>query len=87
MIEERYEELEKESIFLGFVGIMDPARPECNEAIKKCRQAGISVIMITGDIKETAKAIAEVTGILNTKNTNNDDRVFTGLEFQDASEQ
>lgn len=54
MINEEYEQLEQDCIFLGFVGIQDPARPECNEAIQKCRQAGIGVIMITGDIKQTA---------------------------------
>ncbi len=54
MIDEKYEELEKETILLGIVGIKDPARPEVKLAIEKCKKAGIAVIMITGDIKETA---------------------------------
>ena len=45
-------------IFLGIAGIMDPVRPEVPEAIKACREAGIKVVMITGDHPETAFAIA-----------------------------
>ena len=47
------------------VGIVDPPRKECEGAIKECFGAGISVIMITGDNKETAEAIAAKLGILS----------------------
>ncbi len=49
--------------WLGLVGLKDPLRPEVPEAIKQCQDAGIQVIMITGDHAKTAKAIAEQAGI------------------------
>ncbi|MBB6217652.1 Ca2+-transporting ATPase [Anaerosolibacter carboniphilus] len=52
-------EIEAHMIFLGLVGMMDPPRPEVKDAIKKCHQAGIKVVMITGDHKSTAASIAE----------------------------
>lgn len=51
--------------FLGLIAMMDPPRPESIEAVRKCRQAGIRPIMITGDHKITASAIAKQIGILN----------------------
>lgn len=58
------EELEKELIFIGMVGMMDPPRPEVFEALDKCRRAGIRVVMITGDHAATARAIARELNIL-----------------------
>jgi len=52
------EEIERDGIFLGLVGMIDPPRPEVREAIRRARQAGIKTIMITGDHKRTAMAIA-----------------------------
>jgi Ca2+-transporting ATPase len=49
-----YKDLEKNPIILGIVALQDPPRPEVKHSIERCRDAGISVIMITGDIKETA---------------------------------
>ncbi len=46
--------IEKDMIFVGLMGMIDPARPEAKEAIKECRNAGIIPIMITGDYLETA---------------------------------
>jgi len=53
----------KEMIFTGFIALKDPLRPEVKEAIKVCRQAGIRPIIITGDHRLTAKAIAEELGL------------------------
>jgi P-type E1-E2 ATPase len=49
---------------IGVVAVRDPPRKEVSASIKKCREAGISVIMITGDIKETAECIAKEIGII-----------------------
>ncbi len=49
--------------FLGLIGLEDPIRPEVPEAIKECAEAGIKVIMITGDYPETAKSIAKQIGL------------------------
>ncbi|MGZ4419094.1 MAG: cation-translocating P-type ATPase, partial [Gaiellaceae bacterium] len=62
------EQLEQDLIFTGFVGLEDPPRPEVPEAIHKCRQAGIKVIMITGDHPRTATAIARQIGLAESDN-------------------
>ena len=59
------EELEKDLIFIGLVGMIDPCRPEVYDAIKECRDAGIRPIMITGDHKDTAVAIGKDLGIIS----------------------
>lgn len=53
------EEIEKDLVFVGMVGMIDPARPEVSPALEKARGAGIRTIMITGDYPNTARAIAE----------------------------
>ena len=58
------EELEQELTWIGMSGMIDPIRPEVKEAIGRCREAGIRPIMITGDHKDTASAIARELGIL-----------------------
>ena len=55
--------LEKNLVFIGLVILADPPRPEVKKAIEECYTAGIRVIMITGDIPETAKAIADEVGL------------------------
>ncbi|MDW7732745.1 MAG: cation-transporting P-type ATPase [Methanolobus sp.] len=52
-------------IFLGFSGALDPARPEAKEAIRRCYQAGIKVVMITGDHPVTAMTISSIVGLNN----------------------
>ena len=71
--------VEKEFIFSGLIGIMDPPKKEAKEAIKKCKTAGIKVIMITGDHKDTAAAIASELEILT------DGKILTGDELNRLS--
>ncbi|GER65567.1 calcium-translocating P-type ATPase, SERCA-type [Weizmannia acidilactici] len=56
---------EKDLIFIGLQGMIDPPRPEVRQAIKECKEAGIRTVMITGDHAVTAKAIARQLGILH----------------------
>ncbi|MFZ3065875.1 MAG: cation-transporting P-type ATPase [Nitrospirota bacterium] len=56
-------EPEKGMVFVGLIGIEDPPRPEVSEAIRKCHEAGIKIIMITGDASRTAVAIAKEIGL------------------------
>ncbi len=58
------EELEKDLVFVGLVGMIDPARTEVKPALERARHAGIRTVMITGDYPNTAKAIAETIGLL-----------------------
>ena len=71
------ETIENNLVFLGFAAISDPPRPEAAEAVKKCKEAGIQVIMITGDHKLTAAAIGSDLGIVN-----NDNAVCIGSDLE-----
>ena len=59
------EELERDLVFVGLAGMIDPARPEVKPALQHAREAGIQTIMITGDYPNTARAIAETIGMLH----------------------
>ncbi len=78
---EAKDEEEKNFVFLGLVGMLDPPRPEVKEALKKCEKAGIKTIMITGDHKLTAVAIAKEVGIWK------GGKVLTGDELARLSEE
>ena len=67
--------------FVGLVGMIDPVRPEVKPAIDECRSAGIRPIMITGDHKDTAIAIAMQLGIIE-----NSDQAITGAALDDISD-
>jgi Ca2+-transporting ATPase len=70
------EEIEKDLIFVGFQGMIDPPRPEAIEANRRCEKAGIRTVMITGDHKLTATAIAKEIGMLKPGSI-----VLTGAEL------
>lgn len=80
----KYPNLESGCSFLGYVCIKDPVRPEVKQSIADCRTAGINVIMITGDAKETAIAIAKELNII-TEGQDTKSSCFTGAEFEDLS--
>ena len=82
------ESFETDLIFTGLLGIMDPPRAEAIEAIADCQKAGINVVMITGDHKDTATAIAKEIGILHEIDENQDHKsVLTGQELEDLSDE
>lgn len=70
------EEAEHELIFVGLVGMYDPPRPEAKEAIRRCREAGIRVVVITGDHPHTAVAIVRELGLESDAQS-----VLTGVEL------
>ena len=76
------EDLEKEMIFVGFVGMIDPCRPEVYNAISECRAAGIRPIMITGDHRDTAVAIGKDLGIIK-----DDSEAILGSELDKFSDE
>lgn len=77
-----FEEIESDLILIGLSGMIDPARPEAKEAIKECKSAGITPIMITGDYLETAIAIGKDLGIAE-----DDSQAMMGRELNNLSEE
>ncbi len=73
--------VESELVFLGLAGMMDPPRPEVKNALELCRKAGIRVVMITGDHRNTAVAVAKELRLLG-----KEDDVVTGEELDALSE-
>ncbi|MFH0922521.1 MAG: HAD-IC family P-type ATPase, partial [Candidatus Micrarchaeota archaeon] len=73
---------ESDLVFLGLVGMMDPPRPEAKTAVEACNAAGIRVIMITGDNRDTAIAVGKELGILR-----DGLEVLTGAELDEASDE
>jgi Ca2+-transporting ATPase len=81
----QYPDLESGCGFVGYICIKDPVRDEVKESIQQCRTAGVNVIMITGDAKETAIAIANELQILS--GANSAKHCYTGSEFEALSHQ
>ena len=75
-------DLEKDLIFVGLTGMIDPVRPEVVDAIRSCGSAGIRPVMITGDHKDTAVAIAKELGIIKSE-----DQAITGAQLDAMSEE
>ena len=73
--------LEQELIFVGLTGMIDPVRPEVKAAIEECRSAGIRAVMITGDHKDTAVAIAKELGIIEDAS-----QAITGADLDSISD-
>ena len=76
------EDLEKDLVFVGLAGMIDPARPEVKPALEHARDAGIRTIMITGDYPNTARAIAETIGMLRQGR-----KVLTGAQLDSLSDE
>ncbi len=82
-------EIERDLIFLGLQGMIDPARPEVKPAIQKAREAGLRTIMVTGDYAATAAAIAREIGILRSPlkaGVPGGGRVISGTELDQLSD-
>ena len=76
------ENIENNLTFIGLTGMIDPVRPEVVGAVAECKQGGIRAIMITGDHRDTAIAIATELGILTSP-----EQAITGLELNDISDE
>ena len=74
--------LEKDLCFIGLTGMIDPVRPEVKDAIVECRSAGIRPVMITGDHKDTAVAIAKELGIIHDAS-----EAITGADLNEMSDE
>ena len=82
LTDEDIKNLETELTFIGMTGMIDPPREEAKEAVKKCVSAGIKTVMITGDHKITATAIAKELGILK-----DESEAITGTELENMSDE
>jgi len=74
--------VESDMVFIGLVGMIDPPRPEVKDAVRRAKEAGVRVIMVTGDHALTALAIAKEVGIVE-----DDDSVITGVEIDSMSDE
>jgi P-type Ca2+ transporter type 2C len=79
--EENLSTLEKDLVFVGLIGMIDPPRPEVKPALLEARHAGIRTVMITGDYPNTARAIGESIGLIQPGHA-----VLTGAQLNDLSE-
>jgi Ca2+ transporting ATPase len=82
---EEYRRIEQNMTLIGLVGMLDPPRPEVAESIRKCREAGIRVIVITGDNQNTSETICRQIGIFG-HHEDLTGKSYTGREFDDLDE-
>lgn len=80
-----YAQLEQNMTLIGLVGMLDPPRPEVADSIIKCREAGIRVVVITGDNQNTAETICKQIGVFY-PDEDLEGKSFTGREFDSLSE-
>jgi Ca2+ transporting ATPase len=80
----QYAELEQKLTFLGLVGMLDPPRPEVAGSVQKCKEAGIRVIVITGDNRNTAESICKQIGVFGPYEDLRG-KSYTGREFDNLS--
>lgn len=83
---EAYTRIEQNMTFIGLVGMLDPPRPEVAESIRKCREAGIRVVVITGDNKNTAETICRQIGVFGEQEDVRG-KSFTGREFDSLNDE
>ncbi|PGH15884.1 calcium-translocating P-type ATPase, SERCA-type [Polytolypa hystricis UAMH7299] len=83
---QEYLQLEQNMTLIGLVGMLDPPRPEVAASIQKCREAGIRVVVITGDNRNTAESICRQIGVFG-KHEDLQGKSYTGKEFDALSEQ
>ncbi len=79
-------EAERDLVFIGLQGMIDPPRPEVKQAVKECRDAGIKTVMITGDHVITAKAIAQQLNILPPNGKVMEGKDLSGLSVEELEE-
>ena len=80
-----YEKLERSMTFVGLVEMLDPPRPEVQESIRKCKEAGIRVVVITGDNQNTAESICRQIGMFG-EGESLEGKSYTGRQFDSLSE-
>ncbi len=76
------DQVERQLVFIGLLGMIDPARPEVKTAVQVAKEAGLKSVMVTGDYKDTAVAIAQEIGLLSPGG-----RVLTGAELDHLSDE
>ncbi|KAL8642706.1 MAG: hypothetical protein Q9228_000636 [Teloschistes exilis] len=82
---EEYLQIEQDLTFIGLVGMLDPPRPEVSASIRKCKEAGIRVVVITGDNRNTAESICRQIGVFK-PNEDLTGKSYTGREFDALSD-
>ncbi|BGP53665.1 hypothetical protein JCM8202_003566 [Rhodotorula sphaerocarpa] len=82
-----YVRFEQKMVFAGLVGMLDPPRPEVRSAIAKCKTAGVRVVVITGDNKNTAETICRQIGVFEEDDEDLRGRSFTGKEFDQLAQE